>query len=234
MGAPQLRSASEFDYSPLVLSLLVAGTAMLIVAPIGTLFAWWIAQTSRLKLRAAVQALVTMPLVLPPTVVGYYLLEVLGHGTSFGRWINDTLGIRLLFTWQGAALAAAVMSFPLFVRSAAAGFSTVARDLIESARTAGAGEGSILLRVIVPLSYHGWLAGLALSFARALGEFGATLIVAGSIPGRTRTLPLALYSAIETGDDATARTYTAILTGAAFVFVGAVSGYEYWLEKQRR
>jgi molybdate transport system permease protein len=194
--------------------------------PLGILAAWWLAHGRPFPGKTLVETLLTLPLVLPPTVVGFYLLRLFGRGTAVGLWINDRVGLRLLFTWQGAAVAAGVMALPLFVRTATAAFASVDRELLEAARTLGAGERVLLTEVIVPLSYRGLLAGLTLAFARALGEFGATLMVAGNIPGRTQTLPLALYADVQAGKNQEALIYTLILTLAAFALLGSVGIYQ--------
>ena len=215
-----------FDWSPLWLSLQVAGTATLLMLPFGVLAAWWLAHGRPFPGKSLIETLLTLPLVLPPTVVGYGLLLVFGHGTAWGKWLNDTVGIRLLFTWEGAAVAAAVMALPLFVRTAAAAFASVERELLEAGRTLGATERDLLTTVIMPMSYRGLLAALALAFARALGEFGATLMVAGNIPGRTQTLPLALYASVQSGDNRTALRDTLLLSCVAFALLGLVSAFQ--------
>jgi len=212
--------------SPLWLSLQVASSAMMLIFPMGLLAAWWLAHGRDFPGKGVVETLLMLPLVLPPTVVGFYLLLLLGRGTALGQWLNDSVGLRLLFTWQGAAIAASVMALPLFIRTATAGFATVERELLEVGRTLGASEIALLQHVIVPMSYRGLLAALALAFARALGEFGATLMVAGSIPGRTQTLPLALYAAVQAGRDREAVAYTVLLSVVAFVVLGSVGLYE--------
>ena len=214
------------DLSPLWLSLQVASAATLLILPLGILAAWWLAHGRDFPGKGLIETALMLPLVLPPTVAGYYLLLLFGRGTAVGEWLNDSVGLRLMFTWQGAAIAASVMALPLFVRTATAGFVTVERELLEVGRTLGASEPALLRYVIVPMSYRGLLAALALAFARALGEFGATLMVAGSIPGRTQTLPLALYSAVQSGRDREALSYTVLLSVVAFVVLGAVGLYE--------
>jgi molybdate transport system permease protein len=217
---------SPIDLAPLWLSLKVALAATALAVPLGVAAAWWLAHGRPFRGKVLFETLFTLPLVLPPTVVGYYLLLLLGHGTSFGVWLNERAHIQLLFTWQGAAVAACVMSLPLFIKTAAAAFAAVEWDLVEAGRTLGADEFTLLVHVIAPLSYRGVLAGLALAFARALGEFGATLMVAGSIPGRTQTLPLALYDAVQAGSDRTALFYTLLLTATAFILLGSVAAYQ--------
>ncbi len=226
MGVEYTMNPEPFDWSPLWLSLQVAATATLLMLPLGVLAAWWMAHGRRFIGKGLIETLLTLPLVLPPTVVGYYLLLLLGRGTSAGRWLNDRAGLRLLFTWEGAAIAAAIMALPLFVRTASAAFASVERELLEAGRTLGATERALLFHVIVPMSYRGLLAGLALAFARALGEFGATLMVAGSIPGRTQTLPLALYAAVQSGHNQTALRDTLLLSLTAFVLLASVGAYQ--------
>jgi molybdate transport system permease protein len=138
--------------------------------------------------------------VLPPTVVGYYLLRGLGRGSAFGRFLEDDLGVRLVFTWQGAAIAAAILAVPLLVRTVQTAFEQVDPELERVAATLGRRRWQVFVTVTLPLSMRGLSAGIALAFARAIGEFGATVMVAGNIPGRTRTLSVAVYDALQAGD----------------------------------
>ena len=202
---------ARMDLSALWLSLRVATTATLCLIVPGLWLAWRLARTRRRGLRVALDTVLALPLVMPPTVVGYALLLILGRGTSLGRWLNDTAGIRLLFTWQGAALAAGVMALPLLVRAAAVAFAAVETELLEQGRVLGASEATLFRAVALPLAWRGVLAGIGLAFTRALGEFGATLMVAGNIPGQTRTLPLALYDRVLLGDDPGALRLAAVL-----------------------
>lgn len=220
------------DLTPLWLSLKVALTATAGVVVLGTLAAWRLA-LGRFKGKALLETVLTLPLVLPPTVAGYYLLLVLGRGTAWGVWLNESAGIRLLFTWEGAAIAAAIMAFPLMVKTAAAAMESVDREYVETARMAGADEWQIFLHVLLPLSYKGIFAGAVLAFARGLGEFGATLMVAGNIPGETQTLPLALYAAVQAGAENVALLYTLLLTVVSFVILYAVSAYQRYLARTR-
>jgi molybdate transport system permease protein len=221
------------DLTPLWLSIKVAVVASAAIVPGGVLLAWWLANGRNFRGKVFVEAFFSLPLVLPPTVTGFYLLLTLGRGTSVGRWINDALGIRLVFTWQGAALAAAIMGFPLFVRTAAAAFASLDSTLLEVGRSLGATEFALLSHVIVPLSYRGLLTGLTLAFSRCLGEFGATLIVAGSIPGQTQTLPLALYDAIQGGNNSQALAYTAMLSVTAFAALTLTGVYQTTISRSR-
>jgi molybdate transport system permease protein len=211
--------------SPLVLSLLVAATAMLLVVPPGLLAAWWLGAGRPFRGKSLVETLLTLPLVLPPTVVGFGLLLLLGQQTALGRYLNNTLGIRLLFSWEAATLASAIMAAPLFTRTAAAAFAGVERDMLDVGRTLGASEFTLFCRVLIPISYRSLLAGGTLAFARALGEFGATLMVAGSIAGQTQTLPLSLYNAVQNGKYDEALRDTVLLVLLAFALVSLVSLY---------
>ena len=151
--------------------------------------------------RELLDAVFTLPMVMPPTVLGYYLLVLIGSHSPIGAWLIQHLGIRLIFTWQGAVIAATVVAFPLVFKGARAPFETVDAQLEQAARTLGIHELGVFFRVSLPLAWRGILAGLLLAFARALGEFGATLMVAGSIPGRTQTLSIAVYEAVQAGQD---------------------------------
>lgn len=154
--------------------------------------------------RALGDALLTLPMVLPPTVLGYYLLVFLGRNGPVGRTLQDTLGINLIFTWQGAVIAAAIVSFPLVFKSALAAFEDLDPRFEDISKSLGLSPLQTFARVSLPLASRGITAGLLLSFARSMGEFGATLMVAGSIPGQTQTLAIAVYEAVQAGQDHTA------------------------------
>ena len=174
--------------------------------------------------------LCTLPLVLPPTVLGYYLIVLIGRQGWLGRWLQETWGISLIFTWQGAVLAAAVVSLPLVFKSARAAFEEVDPDLENAARTLGLSETAVFFRVSLPLAWRGILAGAMLAFARAMGEFGATLMVAGNLPGKTQTLSLAVYDAVQAGNDAVAtRTGASHLDGVRHPPGGLRQGRKGWL-----
>jgi molybdate transport system permease protein len=149
-------------------------------------------------------------MVMPPTVLGYYILVLIGTRGPIGGWLLQHFGIRMIFTWQAAVIAAMIVSFPLVFKSARAAFETVEPQLEDAARLLGVGEVGVFFRVSLPLAWHGVLAGLLLAFARALGEFGATLMVAGSIPGKTETLSIAIYEAVQSGQDDTANFLVAV------------------------
>ena len=202
---------SGVDFTALRLSLQVAALATAICIAVGLPLAWFLARR-RFWVTEVLAAAAMLPLVLPPTVVGYYLLTAMGRNSAFGRFLEDELGIRLVFTWQGAGIAAAVMAVPLLVMTARAGFESVDPDLERVALTLGRSRLAVFFTVTLPLAAPGVLAGVALTFARAMGEFGATLMVAGSIPGRTRTMPLAVYDAVQSGNMALANTLALVLT----------------------
>ena len=168
--------------------------------------------------KGALDTVLSLPLVLPPTVVGFLLLELLGRNRPLGGWLAGR-GIEIVFTWKAVVLATAVMAFPLLVRSARTAFEEVDPHLVGLARTLGAGPVAAFFRVALPLAWRGVLAGVVLAFSRALGEFGATIMVAGNIPGRTQTLPLAIYEAVVTGEDASARMLSLLLTGISIAVI---------------
>ncbi len=206
--------------SPFWISLKVVAAALLIVIPIGTCIAWKLATMKPGVICSTFETCVTLPIVLPPTAVGYLLLMLLGRGSGFGKWLNDGLNIHLIFTWQGATIAAAVMSFPLFLRSALIAFRSIDYELLEAARSLGVSGPTVLMKIGIPLGMRGLTSGLALALGRALGEFGATVMVAGNIHGVTQTLPLAIYSKVEGGQDSQAMTYTVLLLGVGIVLLG--------------
>jgi molybdate transport system permease protein len=195
----------------LALTLKVALWATAINLVLGVAVGWLLAR-HRFVARDAVSAVLTLPLVLPPTVVGYYLLVVIGRRGWLGQWLHQTFGIHLIFTWQGAVIAATVVAFPLVLTSARSAFEAVDPQLEKAARVLGLNEWAVFFRVTVPMAWPGILAGLLLVFARSLGEFGATLMVAGSIPGRTQTLSVAVHEAVQAGDDGTANLLVAIIS----------------------
>jgi len=197
--------------SALVLSIYVAVLATLSNAVIGVPVAYLLARR-RFRGRGLIDLLTTLPLVLPPTVTGYYLIVLLGRRGWLGGPIYQLTGWSIAFTWYAAVVAATVMALPLLVRTAKAAFESVDRELERAAYTLGRSELRTALEVTLPLARNGILAGLVLAFARALGEFGATLMLAGNIPGRTTTVPLAIYTAVQIGE-----------TGSALVLVGLLT-----------
>ncbi|WP_395644356.1 molybdate ABC transporter permease subunit [Rudaea sp.] len=202
--------------SPLWLTLKVAALATLLALALGVVAARALGRGGGI-VRDAAESLLTLPLVLPPTVLGYYLLVVLGRNGVVGSWLHETFGISLIFTWQGAVIAAAIAAFPLVLRAARAAFREVDPQLERAASTLGLNPVAVFFRVSLPLAWRGICAGALLAFARAMGEFGATLMVAGSLPGRTQTLSIAIYNAVMAGDDATAQTLVVIALVVAVV-----------------
>jgi molybdate transport system permease protein len=199
----------------------VAGLATLAAAAPGILLAWTLARGAG-RWKVVVETLVTLPLLAPPVATGLVLLELLGRRGPIGGWLHTMWGVDVVFTWKAVAVAMAVMSFPLFVRSARTAFEEVDRRYEGVAATLGLAPAEVFFRVTLPLARRGLASGLALGFARALGEFGATVMVAGNIPGRTSTLALAIYQAVQTGDDARAARLAAL--SAAVAFAAALAG----------
>jgi len=195
-----------------LLSLQVVAVATLLIATIGLGLALWLAR-SHFRGKMLVETLILLPLVLPPSVVGYYLLVALGRGSPLADW----LGWRVLFTWQAAVIASTIVGLPLMVLAAKSAISSVDPLLENAARVLGSSEPEVLWRVTLPLARRGVLAGLILGSARALGEFGATLMVAGNIPGRTQTLPLAIYDAVQNQNYALANRMVLMMTILAFL-----------------
>lgn len=210
----------ETIFPALFLSLKVATCATLINLFFGTLTGYALAKR-RFIGRDLLDTIFTLPMVLPPTVVGYYLLVLFGRQGALGQWLQNTFHINLIFTWQGAVLAAAVVTFPLIVKPARAAFENINPQLEQAARTLGLPEWAIFLRVTLPLAWRGILAGLLLAFARALGEFGATLMIAGSIPNETQTLSIAVYEAVQAGDDNLANQLVIIISAVCIVILWA-------------
>ncbi|MFG6953988.1 molybdate ABC transporter permease subunit [Burkholderia pseudomallei] len=206
---------------PLLLSLKVAGWATALDLVLGVAAGYALARW-RSGARDVVDSLLTLPLVLPPTVLGYYLLVLLDRRGVLGAWL-DRIGIQLVFTWQGAVIASMVVAFPLILKSARAAFEAVDPQLERAARTLGISETGIFFRVTLPLAARGILAGALLAFARALGEFGATLMIAGNLPGRTQTLSVAVYAAVQAGDDTTAN-FLVLVTSATCVLILLIAG----------
>ena len=207
---------------PVGLSLKVAGLATLAALALGIPLAWLLARR-RIPLADLWATLVLLPLVLPPTVLGYYLLALIGRQSPIGRFLEERWGVTLVFTWKAAALASTVVSLPLVVRAVQAAIEAVDLDLEAAARTLGASDFAVLVHVTLPLAWRGILAGGVLAFARAIGEFGATLMVAGNIPGRTQTLPVAIYDAVQAGNDSLANTLVVLISLITIVVLLAVS-----------
>ncbi|ALX85512.1 molybdenum ABC transporter permease subunit [Achromobacter xylosoxidans] len=222
---------SDPVWVPLLLTLKVAGWATLLAAVAGTAAAYGLSRW-RWPGRDLLDAVLTLPLVLPPTVLGYYLLVLLGRRGVLGEKLA-ALGIELVFTWQGAVIAASVVAFPLVFKSARAAFENVDPQLESAARVLGVREAGVFFRVTLPLAARGIVAGVLLAFARALGEFGATLMIAGNLPGRTQTLSVAIYEAVQAGDDATAN-FLVLVTSITCIVVLLAAGRLVPIRSSRR
>lgn len=213
--------SSEF-WTPIKLSLEIASLSAVVVFLFGIFAARYMARR-RFFGKTAVETLLTLPLVLPPTVVGFLLIIIFGINSPIGRMIENLFGSTIMFTWWAAVIAASVVAFPLMYQSAKTGFLSVDPGAEEAARVDGANEGKVFLYVTLPLSAKTLITGVILSFARALGEFGATLMFAGNLPGRTQTAPTAIYMAIESGNMESAWLWVIAMAGISFLMLLATS-----------
>lgn len=207
------------DLSPIFISLKTAGLSIIVTFVLGIVCARGVAFMRSEKAKMIIDGILTLPLVLPPTVLGFFLLLIFGVKRPIGHFILETFGETVVFTWWATVIAAVVVSFPLMYRSARGAFEQVDKNLIYAGRTLGMTEGHIFRKVVIPVAMPGIAAGGVLAFARGLGEFGATIMLAGNIAGRTRTLPLAIYSDVAGGDMASAYSYVAILCIISFAVV---------------
>ena len=203
---------------PILLSLRVAAVALLVVLPLGVAVAL-LQSRRRYPLRRAVDGLILLPLVLPPSVVGFFLVVLFGRRGPLGRLLESAFDVRLVFTPAAAAIASAVVAFPMLVKTAQPAFDAVPAELERVGRTLGLGPLALFLRVTLPSAWRGVVAAAVLAFARAIGEFGATLLFAGHIPGRTNTMPLEIYAAWQSGDDARALLYVGVLSALSLAVV---------------
>jgi molybdate transport system permease protein len=210
------------NWFPLWISLRVAALATLVSLVLGLWIAYLLANR-RFRGKELLDAVVTLPLVLPPTVLGYYLLVVLGRSSPLGHVYEWAFGGPLVFTWQAAVVASTLHAIPLLVKSARAAFETVDRSYEKAARNLGASDWRVFWRVTLPLSRRAVIAATVLAFARALGDFGATLMIAGDIPGRTQTAAIAIYDAVEGGNTVVARVLVLVLSVMAMVIVYAAN-----------
>lgn len=208
----------NIDWFPLWLSLRVAflSTALALA---GGLWIAYVLANREFRGKDVLDAAVTLPLVLPPTVLGYYLLVLVGRASPLGKLWEDTFGSPLVFTWKAAVLAALLHALPLLVKSARAALESVDRSYERAARNLGASETKLFFRVSLPLARRSILAATALAFARSLGDFGVTLMVAGNIPGKTQTVAVAIYDAVESGNGAVARVLVLVVSAAALLIL---------------
>jgi molybdate transport system permease protein len=209
----------QIDWFPLWLSLRVAMISTVLALVVGLWLAWLLANR-QFRGKELLDAAITLPLVLPPTVLGYYLLVVLGRNSPVGKIYEWLFGGPLVFSWQAAVVAALFHSTPLLVKSARAAFESVDRSYERAARTLGASELRLFWRVTMPLARRSILAAAALAFARSLGDFGVTLMIAGNIPGRTQTVALAIYDAVEGGNGSTARVLVIVISALSLLILG--------------
>lgn len=207
------------DYSPILISMKTASLSILITFFLGITVAKLVHGMRNEKIKVVLDGILTLPMVLPPTVVGFFLLYLFGVRRPIGEFLVYFFGVKIAFSWWATVLAAITISFPLMYRSARGAFEQVDMNLIYAARTLGMSEGIIFRKVLMPNAMPGILSGAILSFARGLGEFGATAMIAGNIAGKTRTLPLAVYSAVAAGDMDTAYHYVLILVIISFAVV---------------
>jgi molybdate transport system permease protein len=209
------------DLTPLWISLKTAFVATGLAALLGILVARWM-MTYRGRARGLIDGLLTLPLVLPPTVVGFLLLLLMGKNSPMGQALAH-LNISIIFTWTAAVIAATVVAFPLMYKTVLGSFEQVDRNLLSSARTLGASEWRIFWQILLPLAWPGVLAGTVLAFARALGEFGATLMVGGSIPGVTQTIPIAIFFAAEAGRMGVALAWVLLMIAVSLVVIAGIN-----------
>lgn len=210
-----------FQGAPLRLTLQVASIATLFALVIGVALGWVFART-RLPGRTVLEAVCMLPLVLPPTVIGYGILVLMGRHGPIGAWLRAHFDYTVIFHWHGAVIASALVALPLVLKSASTAFASVDRTLEDAARTLRQSRWSVFVRVTLPLAWPGILAGTLLAFARAMGEFGASLMVAGSIPGQTQTVSMAIYDAVQAGQDDLALAL-ALITSALSVAILVLS-----------
>lgn len=216
------------DFSPLYISLKTAGLATVITFILGIYAARFICKLKKYK--GFIDGIITLPLVLPPTVVGFFLLLFLGKNSFIGQFLA-VFDINIIFSWPATVITAVVVSFPLMYRTTRGAFEQIDKDLIFAARTLGMSEEKIFWKIILPLAKSGILAGAILSFARALGEFGATIMLAGNIPGKTQTMSTAIYSAVQANDQETAFVWAGIIIVVSLMVIVLMN---YWLKQQQK
>ena len=215
---------TDETFSPLIISLEVAGLATVITFFAGIALAYGVLQIRSRLAGTIADAVITLPLVLPPTVVGFFLLLFLGKRSAIGSALL-ALDLPLVFTWRAAVIAAVIVSLPLMYRTARGAFEAIDRNMIHAAQTLSVSNWRIFWRIVLPNARHGILAGLVLSFARALGEFGATIMFAGNIPGRTQTMSTAIYAAVQANDYDLAFRWAVIISLFSLFFIGAMNLY---------
>lgn len=221
------------DLSPLWISLQTAAVTIVIVFFLGVLSAWRVERLRSENVKIFIDGLFTLPMVLPPTVAGFFLLVFFGNNRLIGKFFLEYFGIQIAFSWLATVLAAAVIAFPLMYRSARGALAQVDKGILEAARSLGMTEWRVFWRIHLPNALPGIIAGGLLAFARGLGEFGATAMLAGNIAGKTRTLPLAVYSAVAAGDWNSAAIYVLVIVVICLVVVIGLNVYQYRVKKQQ-
>lgn len=224
---------SLIDWSPLWISLHTAFATIVVVFFLGVLLAWWVECLKSASAQIVVDAVLTLPLVLPPTVAGFFLLFFFGNNRFLGQLFYNFTGSHIAFSWLATVLAATVIALPLMYRSARGALSQVDKGMLEAGRSLGIPEWRIFWRIHLPNALPGIIAGGLLAFARGLGEFGATAMLAGNIAGRTRTLPLAVYSAVAAGDWYAAGWYVAVIVLICLLVVIFLNLYLYKAQKRQ-
>ena len=217
------------DFSPLWISLKTAFVATVITFIIGIVISYKMANY-RGKGRGIIDGIFTLPLILPPTVVGFFLLLICGKNGVIGKIIMS-FDKNIIFTWSATVIAATVVSFPMMYRTCRSDFEQIDKNMILAARTLGLSESKIFFKIAIPLAWPGIIGGLVLSFARALGEFGATLMIAGNIPGKTQTMPVAIFFAVEGGDMNKALLWVLIIVAISFIMIFLLN---FWSDKQQK
>lgn len=221
------------DWTPLFISMKTASLSVAVTFFLGVLAAWLVVRMRNEVWKAVIDGILTIPLVLPPTVAGFFLLMMFGVKRPLGQFFLEFFSVKIAFSWWATVIAAVVMSFPLMYRSARGAFEQVDSNLLDAARTLGMGEWQIFWKVLLMNALPGVAGGGVLAFARGLGEFGATAMLAGNIAGKTRTLPMAVYSEVAAGNMDTAWQYVAVIVVVAFAAILVLDGLEYRNRRKR-
>ncbi len=221
------------DLTPIWISLKTASITIVITFILGLLAAWWMISRKSEITKMIFDGIFTLPMVLPPTVAGFFLLLVFGVNQPIGKLFMNLFHVRIAFTFSATVIAAVVISFPLMYRNARGAFEQVDADLVHAARTLGMSEWTIFYKILIPNALPGIISGGVLSFARGLGEFGATAMLAGNIIGKTRTLPVAVYSEVMSGDMDAAGFYVSIIVAICFTAVILLNLYQIYVKKKR-
>lgn len=217
------------DFSPLWISLKTAFLATIITSIIGIFISYKMANYKG-RDRGLIDGVFTLPLILPPTVIGFFLLLICGKNGFVGK-IFMSFNKNIIFSWSATVIAATVVAFPMMYRTCRSAFEQIDKNMISAARTLGLSETKIFFKIAIPLAWPGIIGGLVLSFARALGEFGATLMIAGNIPGKTQTMPVAIFFAVEGGDMNKAMLWVLIIVAISFIMIFLLN---YWCDTQQK